>query len=90
MRLNTQRDNMERGQEDFSRFLGLSCQRNEPKTMPRMKENGKSLAMVYPQKQSFVMIYDPEVALENGTMFEELNLPFYGGSCKRMNNGEGC
>ena len=90
MRLNTQKDFMERGQEDFSRFLGLSCQMREPKAQARASQGGKSLAMVYPEKQSFVMIYDPEVALENGTMFEELNKPFYGGPCKRCGKGEGC
>ncbi|MBO5286999.1 MAG: spore coat associated protein CotJA [Clostridia bacterium] len=47
------------------------------------------LAMVYAVKQCFRGTYDPGVALSNGTVFEELNKPFYPIGCK--NNGrEGC
>lgn len=54
-------------------------------------QNRRSLAMVYAEKQSFESIFDPEVALINGTMFEELYKPFQRGSCRgRNDNGEGC
>lgn len=45
-----------------------------------------SLAMVYAVKQAWQNIYDPEIALVNGTIFEELNKPFYHSGCS-MNNG---
>jgi hypothetical protein len=45
--------------------------------------------MVYPVKQEFCDIYDVEIALINGTIFTQLNKPFYktGCSCKMK---EGC
>lgn len=53
--------------------------------------SGRSLAMVYAPKQSFVKIYDPEIALSYGTIFEELNKPFLKSSCRGTNDkGEGC
>ena len=52
---------------------------------------GKSLAMVYAVMQSYQNIYDPEIALINGTIFEELNKPFLRSSCRGTNDkGEGC
>ena len=42
--------------------------------------------MVYAVKQDWQGIYDPEIALVNGTLFEELNLPFERSGCS-MNNG---
>ena len=54
-------------------------------------QNGRSLAMVYAEKQLFESIFDPEVALINGTIFEQLHMPFQRGSCRgRNDNGEGC
>lgn len=44
---------------------------------------GKSLAMVYSPYQSFDSVYDPRQGLCNGTIFGELNKPFYG-------DGRGC
>ena len=44
------------------------------------------LAMVYSPLQKFHELYEPEVALERGTLFSELDLPFEGG---KMNKG-GC
>ena len=38
-----------------------------------------SLAMMYVPYQRFENLYDAEKALENGTLFADLNLPFYGG-----------
>ncbi|MBQ3018052.1 MAG: spore coat associated protein CotJA [Clostridia bacterium] len=92
MRFNN-RQNGKSDFDDFSRFLGLGAQRTAEgvtKSTEISTSQGKSLAMVYPEKQRFVRLFDPEIALQNGTMFEELNLPFYGGSCKGSNNGEGC
>ena len=37
------------------------------------------LAMVYSPLQEFHKIYEPEIALERGTIFTELDLPFEGG-----------
>ena len=105
MRFNTNREGGYRDYEEFSKFLGLNgsrCQRQSMDSIQNQgcarQENesqmsigrGKSLAMVYPQKQDFIMLYDPEVALQIGTAFEELNKPFDGSSCRGTNNGEGC
>ena len=43
-----------------------------------------SLAMMYVPFQRFERIYNEEKALSRGTLFEELDLPFYGG--KRGHN----
>ena len=48
---------------------------------------GMSLAMVYSPYQHFRDIYTPDVALDRGTLFSELDLPFEGAGNKR--NG-GC
>ena len=39
---------------------------------------GRSLAMVYSPCQVFDGLYTPEVGLERGTVFMELDKPFYG------------
>lgn len=82
--------------EQFTKFLGI----NQPKYQKdsQIVQNGDTsdmtmqkypLAMVYAVKQCFRGTYDPGVALSNGTVFEELNKPFYPIGCK--NNGrEGC
>lgn len=41
------------------------------------------LAMVYSPLQEFREIYTPNVALERGTVFSELDLPFEGGKGKK-------
>ncbi len=80
--------------EQFASFLGIN------KRAPRNEEYAsnldtspcnysKSLAMVYPEKQMWCGIYDPNVALVNGTIFESLNKPFYPTQCTK-NNTEGC
>ena len=48
---------------------------------------GYPLASVFAPLQEFSEIYDPENALERGTIFKELDLPFgrsggKGGSCR--------
>ena len=54
-------------------------------------KNDKSLAMVYPVQQAWCGIFDPEIALYNGTLFTELYKPFCAGSCRRKSeNTEGC
>lgn len=84
--------------EQFSQLLGLNV-----RPTPRMEQkpnyqtnnescvcqNNTHLAMVYPVKQEFCDIYDVEIALINGTIFTQLNKPFYptGCSCKMK---EGC
>ena len=40
--------------------------------------NGRSLAMVYAPYQKYEELYDPRVGLCNGTIFCNLNKPFYG------------
>lgn len=51
----------------------------------------KSLAMVYAPVQAYRGIFDPEISLINGTIFEELHKPFLRGSCRGTNDkGEGC
>ncbi|MEG0962987.1 MAG: spore coat associated protein CotJA [Lachnospiraceae bacterium] len=42
------------------------------------------LAMAYVPWQTFNHVYDPDKALQCGTIFPELNLPFYGkGGCPK-------
>lgn len=52
------------------------------------------LAMVYAPCQNFGGLYDPDTALERGTLFAELDLPLEvgrGGGCtRRGSNGRGC
>ena len=83
--------------EQFSKFLGITSQR-QPRECRNAREEGceesnancaRPIAMVYGVNQSFVSIYDPELALETGTIFEELNKPFYYTGC-RSKSGEGC
>lgn len=91
--------------EQFSRFLrgnrqareAMPCNSNNgTPTMPSMTKTDKSLAMVYAVEQAWQSIYDPEIALVNGTIFEELNKPFYptgcnmNNGCRGKNNGGGC
>lgn len=38
---------------------------------------GRSLAMVYSPCQEFRELYEPEEALSKGTLFRELDKPFY-------------
>ncbi len=82
--------------EQFAGFLGLNQPRyakdnriNLPQYQVKEDSTSKRVGMVYGVKQDFVRIYDPEIALENGTIFEELNKPFYPTGCKSK-GGEGC
>lgn len=42
-----------------------------------------SLAMVYPPRQVWRNLYDPDVGLERGTIFCELDMPFSGDNGKK-------
>ncbi len=62
---------------------GLFCIDHAPE-MPEMPEESTfpahvSLAMMYVPYQRFEKLYNDERALERGTLFETLDLPFYGG-----------
>lgn len=57
---------------------------NEPDTEPSFPENA-SLAMTYVPYQRFEGLYDEDTALDRGTLFKALDLPFYGG--KDVQNG---
>ena len=46
----------------------------------------RPIAMVYPVSQEWKNIYDTEIALINGTIFEELDKPFYMSGCS-LNGG---
>ena len=56
---------------------------------PQNQTQGRPIAMVYGVKQEYCGIYDPEIALETGTLFEALNKPFYMAGCKNKGK-EGC
>lgn len=93
---------MQRDFDQFSKFLRgphryAPCNSeagNQPSvgngTAPQT--NDKPLAMVYAVKQGWKNIYDPEIALVNGTIFEELDKPFEMSGCNRntgcRGNGE--
>ena len=68
-----------------------NCEMNEPCMMPRMPEScdddcnrgrdmlyGMPLAMGYVPWQNFECTYEPAQALQVGTIFPELDKPFYG------------
>ena len=80
-RVGTQRNDF----DQFTKFLGLSSQRQQRNDMElypcKEKDTYKSLAMVYAPMQEYRMIYDPEIALSIGTIFEELNLPLLKTGC---------
>ena len=81
----------------FADFLGLSHSRQHPRMEAQVRQsdvapccqNTCPIAMVYGVKQCFERIYEPEQALSSGTVFEELNKPFYFSGC-RSKSGEGC
>lgn len=62
--------------------LGLFCIDQGP-VMPEMPREDSfpmhvSLAMMYVPYQRFENLYDPEKALTQGTLYKDLDLPFYG------------
>ena len=48
------------------------------------------LAMVYAPCQMFRALYDPDTALNRGTLFTELDLPLGGESCGFITVGDSC
>ena len=82
--------------EQFAGFIGLNQPRyakenrtNIAQPLVKQEKTKEVVGMVYGVPQDFIRIYDPEIALENGTIFEELNKPFYPTGCKSK-GGEGC
>lgn len=80
----------------FADFLGMSQCKGQPRMEPSPSPTPSAcnslehpIGMVYAVKQCFENIYDPESALMHGTIFEELNKPFYFSGCKSK-CGEGC
>ncbi len=84
----------------FSKFLrhpqrqrdSVPCNSSAPSSptpAPTNPNESPSLAMVYPISQKWQSIYDPEIALMNGTIFEQLNKPFYPTGCARSNGCRG-
>lgn len=77
------------------RMLDGSEMRPMPNTQ-NTRQNGRTtwgltgypLASVYAPLQVFNRLYDMDTALKNGTVFEELYLPFIGESV--ANNGGNC
>ena len=73
--------------EPLFRFLstagGVQCPEDGPTSpLPTSPENsclsGRSLAMVYSPCQEFEGVYEPMAGLAAGTIFRELEKPFYG------------
>lgn len=71
--------------------MNCNCDMNEPCVQPRMRERcdddcsrgrdmlyGMPLAMGYVPWQNFECTYEPAQALKAGTIFPELDKPFYG------------
>ena len=61
------------------RFVKCGC--GEPMTEHSFGLKGYPLASVYSTLQDFKEIYDLDTGLKRGTIFEELDLPFYGSRC---------
>lgn len=60
-------------------FKNQKVQCDDGFTVPRLNE--APLSMVYSPFQEWKNIYEPEEALEHGTIFMELDFPFYPTSC---------
>lgn len=69
------------------RFVKCGC--GEPMTEHSFGLKGYPLASVYSALQDFREIYDLDTALKRGTIFGELDLPFYGSRCTDCNAGNG-
>jgi len=65
----------------FENELGLYCMDMAPDA-PEIQESTfpahVSLAMMYVPFQRFQNLYEPDKALTRGTLFADLDLPFYG------------
>ena len=67
------------------------CEGTAGKSCPANKWGVKDypLASLYAPIQCFKSLYEPELALKNGTLFEELDLPFMGDSVYKGGNCRG-
>ena len=61
------------------RYVKCGC--GTPEKEPSFGLHNYPLASVYSPLQDWREIYDIENALKRGTIFKELDLPFYGDSC---------
>lgn len=80
-----------------NRNMNCNCEMVEPCVQPRMREGcdddcnrgrdmlyGVPLAMGYVPWQNFECTYEPAQALKTGTIFPELDKPFYGRKGMRL------
>lgn len=77
-------NNCNNNRNDMGNVGGSNCNHHNNNNVHNT--NTCPLAMVYAVKQEWQNIYDPEIALLNGTVFEELNMPFYKSGCS-INGG---
>ena len=75
---------------DFRRAESGPGQRERMQIQPENGLRGRPLAMVYAPIQEFRSLYEPEEALEHGTIFRELDFPWYPTACKGPSSGCGC
>lgn len=93
---------MQRDFDQFSKFLrgphryttcnseaGGTGAQNPPQQMQPQAPQNRPLAMVYAVKQDWNDIYDPEIALMNGTIFRELDKPFEMSGCSKNSRCQG-
>ena len=78
--------------EQFAKFInGQNMTRESAKAVPTMAyeptANKRPIGMVYGESQEWKSIFDIELGLTKGTIFEELDLPFNKSSC---NGGRSC
>lgn len=74
--------------EQFTKFLSgkqqereLVNRRYDDAVCENHTGNGRPIAMVYCEWQDWKRLYDVEIGLSNGTIFEELNLPLLKTGC---------
>ena len=76
--------NMQRSAPPFNhQMMGGCCSEKEQYDVAQTAEMNYKLAMVYSPYQEWQNIYNGEKALENGTIFAELDKPFMGYKCNR-------
>ncbi len=62
-------------------YHGRDMTRSHGNCFDMTTESGQTVAMAYVPMQIFGKLYEPCTALEEGTLFPELNKPFLGGKC---------
>lgn len=68
-----------RKERELPEYVKCGC--GEPRREPSWGLRGYPIASVYSVLQDWHDIYDTETALKRGTIFKELDLPFYGDRC---------